>query len=92
MALTAFGPKLIWDHTTWLSIIAVLANLEVGFGMIAANRRYLHGLDELHKKIFPDASALSLGVGLVCGLTYELLDDVQLVAFQPEISHLVVLM
>jgi hypothetical protein len=92
MAVTAFGPKLIWDHTTWLTIIAVLVNLGVGFGMIFANRRYLRGLDELHKKIFLDAGALTLGVGLVCGLSYELLDDVLLIPFQPEISHVVVLM
>jgi len=92
MAVTAFGPKLIWDQTTWLTVVAVLVNLGVGFGMIFANRRYLRGLDELHKKIFLDAGALTLGVGLVCGLSYELLDDIGLIPFQPEISHVVVLM
>ena len=67
-------------------------NLGVGVGMIVANKRYLQGLDELHQKIFLDAGALTLGVGLVGGLSYELLEDVKLISFEPEISHLVMLM
>jgi hypothetical protein len=60
--------------------------------MIAANGRHLRGLDELHRKIFVDTCALTLGVGLVSGLSYELLEDVRLISFQPEIPHLVILM
>lgn len=92
MAVAAFGPKLIWDFDTVLTILAVLINLGVGFGMIVANKRHLQGLDEMHQKIFLDAGALTLGVGLVCGLSYELLDDIKLIPFEPEISHLVILM
>jgi len=91
-ALVAFGPKLLWDFATLPTILSVLANLAVGFGMILATRRHLRGLDEMHQKIFLDAGALSLGVGLVCGLGYELLEDIRLISFEPEISHLVVLM
>jgi len=91
-AVAAFGPKFLWDHAILPSIAAVLANLAVGFGMIIANRHYLRGMDELHQKIFLEAGALTLGVGLVCGLSYELLHDIRLVAFEAEISHLVVLM
>lgn len=92
MAVAAFGPKVIWDFATLPTILALLVNLAVGFGMIAANKRYLQGLDELHRKIFLDAGALTLGVGLVCGLGYELLEDIRLISFEPEISHLVMLM
>lgn len=92
MAVAAFGPKMIWDFATTPTILALLANLAVGFGMIAANKRYLQGLDELHRKIFLDAGALTLGVGLVCGLSYALLEDIKLISFEPEISHLIVLM
>lgn len=92
MAITAFGPKLIWSFATLPTITAVLVNLGVGFGMIMANRRYLRGLDELHQKIFLDAGALTLGVVLVCGLSYELLKDIKLISFEPEFSHLVILM
>ena len=92
MAVAAFGPKLIWDFDTVLTILAVLVNLGVGFGMIVANKRHLQGMDEMHQKIFFDAAALTLGVGLVCGLSYELLENIKLIAFEPEISHLVILM
>ena len=91
-ALAVFGPKLIWDFQTTLTMLGVLLNLGVGFGMILANKRHLQGLDEMHRKIFLDAGALSLGVGLVCGLSYDLLEDVRLITFEPEISHLVILM
>ena len=92
LALAAFGPKLLWDFQTGLTILGVVINLAVGFGMIVANKRYVQGLDEMHRKIFLDAGALSLGVGLVCGLSYELLEDIKLITFEPEISHLVILM
>jgi hypothetical protein len=92
MAVAAFGPKLIWNFATLPTVSAVLVNLGVGFGMILANRRYLRGLDELYQKIFLDAGALTLGVGLVCGLSYELLEDIRLISFEPEISHLAILM
>ena len=91
LAIAAFGPKLVWDFETTLTIVAVLVNLAVGFGMILALKKHLQGLDDLQRKIFLDASALSLGVGVVCGLAYELLEDIKLISFQPEISHLMFL-
>ena len=91
-ALMVFGPKLIWDFQTTFTILAVLLNLGIGFGMILANKRHLQGLDEMHRKIFLDAGALSLGVGLVCGLSYDVLEDIRLITFEPEIAHLVILM
>tara|TARA_R110000787_G_scaffold225060_1_gene333041 strand:- start:216 stop:638 length:423 start_codon:yes stop_codon:yes gene_type:complete len=92
MAVAAFGPKYVWDFATLPSILGLLVNVAVGFGMIVANKRYLKGLDELHRKTFLEASVLTLGVGLVCGLSYALLEDIRLISFEPEISHLVVLM
>ena len=92
MAIAAFGPKLIWDFATLPTILSVLITLGAGFGMIVANKRYLQGLDEMHRRIFLEAGALTLGVGLVCGLSYELLEDIKLISYEPEISHLVILM
>ena len=91
-ALLAFGPKFLWDFQTTLTIGAVLLNLVIGFGMILANRQHLLGMDEMQQKIFLEAGALALGVGLVCGVSYEMLEDVKLISFEPEISHLVILM
>ncbi|WNC68690.1 hypothetical protein RI845_00745 [Thalassotalea nanhaiensis] len=91
-AVTAFAPKFLWDFNTVLTVIAVIINVLVGFGMILANREHLRGLDEMQQKIQTEAMALSLGVGLVLGCSYELLEDIKLITFEPEISHLVILM
>ena len=91
-ALAAFGPKFFWEFNTPLTILGVLINLGIGFGMILANKRHLNGLDELMRKIQLEAMAISLGVGLVCGLSYELLEDIKLITFEPEVSHLIILM
>ena len=91
-ALAAFGPRLIWDFATLPTILGVLINLGVGFGMIVATRRDVRGWDELQQKLFLDAAAIALGVALVCGFSYELLEDIRLIAFEPEISHLILLM
>ena len=91
-ALAAFGPRLIWDFATLPTILGVLINLGVGFGMILQTKRHVQALDELGQKIFLDAAAFTLGVGLVCGLSYELLEDIRLISFEPEIGHLIILM
>ena len=91
-AVAAFGPRLVWNFATLPTVLGVLTNIVVGFGMILATRRHLRGLDEMQRKIFLDAGALTLGVGLVCGSSYELLEDIKLITFEPEISHLAILM
>ena len=91
-ALAAFGPRFIWDFHTGLTILGVLINVGVGFGMIFATKRHLQGMDEMHQKIFRDAAVLSLGVGMVFAISYELLEDIRLITFEPEISHVIILM
>jgi hypothetical protein len=91
-ALAAFGPKLIWDFHTVATVLGVLLNLAVGLGMILATKRHLQGMDEMHQKIFRDAAVLALGVGLVCASSYELLEDIRLITFEPEVSHVIILM
>ena len=91
-AVAAFGPKFLWNFNTSLSIVGVLIHLGIGFGMILANKRDLNALDELMRKIQLEAMALTLGVGLVVGMSYELLEDIKLISFEPEIGHLIILM
>ncbi len=91
-ALVAFGPESIWDSNTALTILAIFINLGIGFGMIMANKRHLKGLDDLQQKIQLEGMALALGVGLVLGLSYEMLEDVNLITFKAQISHLIMLM
>ena len=92
MAVANFGPEFIWQSNEWLTILAILINLGVGFGMIVANKRHLKGLDEMHQKVQLEAMALSLGVGLVVGLGYSNLDVTNIIAFDAEISHIVIVM
>ena len=92
MALATFGPVFLWYFNSTLTFAGFLLNLGLGFGMIHANKIHLNGLDEMHQKIQLEGMALSLGVGLVCGLSYSLLDTTNLIPFDAEISHLVILM
>ena len=91
MALAAFGPKFLWDFNVALTVGALVLTLGVGAGMIIATIRQVKGLDELHQKIFFEASALALGITLVCGSGYELMEDMRLISFEHKISHLIML-
>jgi hypothetical protein len=92
MAITAFAPKYLWDYNTLLTLFSVVVHLGFGYGMLMANKRHLDGLDEMQRKILFDAMALSLGVGLVVGLSYDLFENIKLITFEPEIAHLVIIM
>jgi hypothetical protein len=92
MALAVFGPMALWDGAKPWTIGAIGLNIAIGFGMILANRRHLKGLDELQQKIQLEAMAGSLGVGLVLGLAYSAMDGADLIGWDAEISHLVILM
>ncbi len=92
MAVAVFGAHFVWKSSPGLTLAGILVNLGVGVGMIMANRRHLKGLDEMQQKIQLEAMALSLGVGLIGGLAYSNLDVTNLIAFDAEISHLVILM
>jgi hypothetical protein len=92
MAVAVFGPQLVWESNSTLTLLALAANLIVGAGMILANKTHLQGLDELQQRIQLEAMALALGVGLVLGLAYSTADITNLIPFDAEISHLVMLL
>ena len=91
-ALATVGPQFIWHDYTLLTAIAIFINLAIGMATILANKHHLQSLDEMQQKIQLEAMALSLGVGFVCGLSYSLLDQSNLMAADAEISHLILLM
>lgn len=92
MAIAVFGPQFIWQSNEPMTAIAIVINVGIGFGMIMANKRHLKGLDAMQQQIQLEAMGLSLGVGLVVGLAYSNLDVTNLIPFDAEISHLVILM
>ena len=91
MALVTFGPKFIWNENNTITIIGILVNLAIGIGVIFANKRHLNSLDELQRKIQLEAMAISLGVAVIFGLSYSMLDISNLITYDAEISHLVIL-
>lgn len=90
MAVASFGPALLWSFNPALTLIAIGINVLIGFGMIRANINHLQSLDELQRKISMDAMGLALGVALVLGLAYSNLDIANIISFDAEISHLVI--
>ncbi|GAB2765307.1 hypothetical protein [Salinimicrobium soli] len=91
LALVSFGPTLIWGEKPTINLLGILLNLAIGIGMIFANIRHLNGLDELQRKIQLEAMAVALGVAVVAGISYSMLDVLNLITFDAEISHLVIL-
>lgn len=90
MALASFGPKFLWDNNTFLTIPAILVNLALGIGMILANRRFVNEGDELEKKIQLESMGLTLGLAVVVGLSYSLMDTTNVIPVDAEISNLVI--
>lgn len=91
LAIASFGPIFIWKNNMAISILFIVINTLIGIGMILMNRKYINGLDEMQRKVSLDAMAIALGVGLVGGLSYSLLDQTHVIAFHAEIAHLVLL-
>jgi len=91
MAVSVFGPMWLWESKI-VTGVAILINTLFGVGMILANKRHLKGLDELQQKVHLDAMAITLGVGLVGGLSYSTMDTTNLISTDAEISFLVMLM
>lgn len=90
MAIATFGPKYIWDNHTVLTLLAVCVNFIHGILMIFANRKFFNNLDELQRKIHLESLALTLGLAIVVGLSYSLLDVTNLINYDAEISNLVI--
>ncbi|QDP00094.1 hypothetical protein [Thalassotalea sp. PS06] len=92
MALATLGPQLIWQDNDLYSILAIVLNVLIGFGMIYANVIHLKGLDEMQQKVQLQSMGLTLGIGMVLGFAYSNLDIANVIASDAEISHLMILM
>ena len=73
-ALMAFGPKFLWNNALLLTLLAVGLDVAVGVGMILANKKYLEELDELQRKVHLNALAVAVGVALIAGIPYSMMD------------------
>ena len=91
-ALMTFGPKFLWDKDFVLTLLAVGLDVAVGVGMILANIKYIAELDELQRKVQLNSMGITLGVGLIAGVPYKVMDAYHVIPFHADIAHLVMLM
>ena len=89
LALATFGPEFIWAVDSPLTIASIVLNFLNGALMIWANRNLYNHYDELERKIQLEAMALTLGVAVIVGLTYSLLDQKNIIQSDAEIGILV---
>lgn len=92
VALVVFGAEFLWDGNSWITAIALGVNILVGIGMILSNRRLLEGCDELERKIQLESMGLTLGLTLVVGIAYSMMDATNLIPWDAEIGYLVMFM
>jgi len=87
LAFLTGGVNSLWDNLIFTKI-GLLINFAIGIGMIIANKNLFKTYDELQKKILFDAMALTLGLTVVVGLTYEVAFDFGVINSEPEFEYL----
>ena len=90
--LFAFGPEFLWPGQFPLTIAAALVSLGVGIGTLFHWRDTLNNTDDLHRKVLLEAMAIALGVGMVVGTLYPVMEDYELVPTDVNMSALVLVM
>ena len=88
LAFLTCGENTLWDSLL-ITKIGLLINFAIGIGMIIANKNLFKTYDELQKKIQFEAMALTLGLAVVAGLTYEVSFDFGVINSEPEFEYLV---
>jgi hypothetical protein len=91
-ALMKFGPKFLWNQALVFTLLAIGLNVVVGVGMILANKKYVAELDELQQKVYLNALGITVGVALIAGIPYSVMDSYHVISFHAEIWHLLMLM
>ena len=89
MAIATFGPQFLWNEESVGTLLAIIVNLILGIRMILANRKFINSGDELQKKNYLESLGLTLGLAVIVGLSYSLLDQKNLISGDAEISVLV---
>jgi len=91
-ALMTFGPKFLWNKAASFTLLAVGLDVAVGIGMMLANKNYLAELDELQRRIQLNSMGVTLGVGLIVGAPFAVMDSYHVIPFHANIAYLLILM
>jgi hypothetical protein len=95
--LSEFGIITIWRQVyLGLSSSPLYLSLDsstfLGKSKSVANVNHLSYIDVLRRRIPMKATGLTLRLGLIPGIAYELLENISLISFEPEIRPLLWLM
>jgi hypothetical protein len=74
------------------TLLAVGLDVAVGVGMILANKKYIAELDELQRKVQLNSMGITLGVALIAGAPFAVMDAYHLIPFHADIANLLILM
>lgn len=91
-ALVVFGHLELWGGVGWITALALAVNVLAGLGMVWTYRRLMRLLDELERKIQLESMGITLGLTLVAGVGYSVLDITNLIAGEAEIGNLIFFM
>lgn len=91
VALAAFGHELFWGSNDPMNVLVILLNFGIGIGMIMANIKHLREMDEMLQKVHLEAMGISLGLAVVGGISYSMLDATNVIPFDAEIAGVIVL-
>lgn len=92
IAVATFGPIWVWESNKIMIGLSILATVGIGIQMLRANILHLRGLDELQQKIHLEAMSITLGLAVIFGLAFSLLDTTNMISGDAEISFLVIFM
>ena len=87
--LMRYGPRFLWDKDSVFTLMAVGLEVAVGVGLILAHKSWVAGLDDLQRKIYLDATGITLGVTVFLGVPYSFLGKLGVIPFQ--FSHLLII-
>ena len=91
-ALLAFGPKFLWNKALVFTLLAVSLDVAVGVGVMLANKKYIAELDELQRKVQLNSMGITLGVALIGGVPFSVMDSYHMIPFHADIAYLLILM
>ena len=90
--LMAVGPRFLWNKALGFTLLAVVLDVAVGVGMILANKKYIAELDDLQRRVQLNSMGITLGVGLIAGVPFSVMDAYHLIPFHADIAYLLILM
>ena len=90
-ALLSLGVNYLW-HSLLITKIGLLINLAIGIGMIIANKNLFKTYDELQKKIQYEAIAITLGLTVVVGITYDVSCEFSITKSELEFEYIMFFM